>query len=137
MEEIWGVVYVDADKEEDADEGSDEDEDEDEDMDSSSQSPHASEFEVEGGMPQIKQVSGARDDIINGTYQLLATTRHVVKLPLPAGLVHVCNGKQLNCQHVHLLQGRVWSQGVVVHRTGAPPSSLPPCHGRRRIGSHG
>ena len=41
---------------------------------------------------------GARDDIINGTYQLLATTRHVAKLPLPAGLVYVRNGGPLDCR---------------------------------------
>ena len=59
MEGIWGVAYVDADKEEDADEGADKDEDKDEDMDSSSQSSHASKFEVKGGVPRIIQVSGA------------------------------------------------------------------------------
>ena len=69
MEGIWGVADVDADEEEeDADEGADEDED----MSSSSQSSHASKFEVEGGVPRIIRVSGAGEDIINGTFQLLA-----------------------------------------------------------------
>jgi len=94
MEGIWGVADVDADEEEHADEG----EDEDEDMDSSSQSSHAPKFEVKGGVPWIIRVSGARDDIINGEYQLLATTRHVAKSPLPAGLVYVCNGGPLDCR---------------------------------------
>ncbi len=98
---------MDADEEEDADEGADEDED----MSSLSQSSHASKFEVEGGVPRIIRVSGARDNIINGTYQLLATTRHVAKLPLLAGLVYVRDGGPLNCR-VHLLQGRVRPQGV-------------------------
>jgi hypothetical protein len=98
MEGIWGVVYVDADEEEDTDKGADKDEDKDEDMDSSPQSSHASKFEVKGGVPRIIQVSGARDNIINGTYQLLATTRHVAKLPLPAGLVYVRNGGPLDCR---------------------------------------
>ena len=92
MEGIWGVADVDADEEEDADEGADEDED----MSSSSQLSHASKFEVEGGVPRIIRVSGARDNIINGTYQLLATTRHVAKLPLLAGLVYVRDGGPLN-----------------------------------------
>ena len=94
MEGIWGVADVDADEEEDADEGADEDED----MSSSSQSSHASKFEVKGGVPRIIRVSGAGDKIINGTYQLLATTRHVAKLPLPAGLVYVRDGGPLNCR---------------------------------------
>ena len=84
MEGIWGVADVDADEEEDTDEGADEEED----MSSSSQSSHASKFEVEGGVPRIIRVSGAGEDIINGTFQLLAMTRHVAKLPLPAGLVY-------------------------------------------------
>ena len=96
----WGVADVDADEEEHADKGADEDEDEDEDedMDSSSQSLHASKFEVEGGVPWIIRVSGAGDDIINGAYQLLATTRHVAKSPLLAGLVYVRNGGPLDCR---------------------------------------
>ena len=64
----------------------------------SSQSSHASKFEVKGGVPRIIRVSGAGDNIINGTYQLLATTRHVAKLPLPAGLVYVRDDGPLNCR---------------------------------------
>jgi hypothetical protein len=64
MEGIWGVADVDADEEEDADEGADEDED----MSSSSQSSHASKFGVERGVPRIIRVSGAGDNISNGTY---------------------------------------------------------------------
>jgi hypothetical protein len=79
MEGRWGVADMDVDKEEDTDEGAEEDEDEN--VNSSSQLSQASkfefEFEAKGGMPRIIQVSGARNDIVNGTYRLLATTRHV------------------------------------------------------------
>ena len=81
MEGRWVVADVDAYEEEDADEGADEDED----VNSLSQSSHASEFKVKGGMPRIVRVSGAKNDIVNGTHRLLATTRHVAKSLLPAG----------------------------------------------------
>jgi hypothetical protein len=81
MEGRWGVADVDADKEEDADEGGDGDED----VNSLSQSSHASEFKVEEGVPWIVRVSGFENDIVNGTYRLLATTRQVAKWSLPSG----------------------------------------------------
>ena len=135
---------MDADEEEDADEGADKDEDKDEDMDSSSQSSHASKFEVEGGVPRIIQVSGARDDLINGTYQLLATTRHVAKLPLPGGLVYVRNGGPLDCRSGgdHLNNVCIFAgSGTATGRSGAsgwcPAIVVIALPGRRRIGSHG
>ena len=103
MEGRWVVADVDAYEEADADEGADEDED----VNSLSQSSHASEFKVKGGMPRIVRVSGAKNDIVNGTHRLLATTRHVAK------------------------------SSLVVHRAGTPPSSLSPSRGRRRRGWHG
>ena len=81
MEGRWVVADVDAYEEEDADEGADEDED----VNSLSQLSPASEFKVKGGMPRIVRVSGAKNDIVNGTHRLLATTRHVAKSLLPAG----------------------------------------------------
>jgi hypothetical protein len=81
MEGRWGVADVDADEEEDADEGADRDED----VNSLSQSLHASKFKVEEGVPWIVRVSSFENDIVNGTYRLLATTRHVTKSSLPAG----------------------------------------------------
>ncbi len=54
-------------------------------MNSLSQLLHASEFKVEEGVPRIVRVSGFENDIVNETYHLLATTRHVAKLLLPAG----------------------------------------------------
>ena len=81
MEGRWGVADVDADKEEDADEGADGDED----VNSLSQLSQASKFKVKEGVPRIVRVSGFENDIVNGTYRLLATTRHVVKSSLPAG----------------------------------------------------
>ena len=71
MEGRWVVADVDAYEEEDVDEGADEDED----VNSLSQSSHASKFKVKGGMPRIVRVSGAKNDIVNGTHRLLATTR--------------------------------------------------------------
>jgi hypothetical protein len=81
MEGRWGVADVDADEEEDADEGADGDED----VNSLSQSSHASKFKVEEGVPRIVLVSGFKNDIVNGMYRLLATTRHIKKSLLPAG----------------------------------------------------
>jgi hypothetical protein len=81
MEGRWGVADVDADKEEDVFKGADGDKD----VNSLSQSLHASEFKVKEGMPRIVRVSGFKNDIVNGTYCLLATTRHVAKSSLPAG----------------------------------------------------
>jgi hypothetical protein len=81
MEGRWGVADVDADKEEDADEGADGDED----VNSLSQLSQASKFKVKEGVPRIVRFSGLENDIVNGTYRLLATTRHVAKLLLPAG----------------------------------------------------
>jgi hypothetical protein len=78
MEGRWGVADVDADEEEDADEGADGEED----VNSLSQSSHASEFKVEEDVPWIVRVSGFENDIVNGTYHLLAMTRHVAKLLL-------------------------------------------------------
>ena len=134
MEGIWGVADV------DADEGADEDED----MSSSSQSSHASKFEVEGGVPQIIRVSGAGDNIINGTNQLLATTRHVAKLPLPGGLVYVRNGGPLDCRSGgdHLNNVCIFAgSGTATGRSGAsgwcPAIVVIALPGRRRIGSHG
>ena len=114
MEGRWGVADVDVDKEEDTDKGADEDEDED--VNSSSQLSQASkfefEFEVKGGMPWIIQVSGARNDIVNGTYHLLAMSRNDEKSLLPTG-------------------PWVRPQGAVVHWAGTPPSSSSPSRGRR------
>jgi hypothetical protein len=81
MEGRWGVADVDADEEEDADKGADGDKD----VNSLSQSSHASKFKVKEGVPRIVRVSGFENDIVNGTYRLLATTRHVAKSLLPAG----------------------------------------------------
>ncbi len=81
MEGRWGVPDVDADEEEDADEGVDGDED----VNSLSQLSHASKFKVKEGVPWIVWVSDFKNDIVNGTYRLLATTRHVAKSSLPAG----------------------------------------------------
>ena len=81
MEGRWGVADVDADKEEDADKGADGNEH----VNSLSQSSHASKFKVKEGVPWIVRVSGFKNDIVNGTYSLLATTRHVAKLLLPVG----------------------------------------------------
>ncbi len=103
MEGRWVVADVDAYEEEDADESADEDED----VNSLSQLLHASKFKVKGGMPRIVRVSGAKNDIVNGTHRILATTRHVAKSSLPAG-------------------PWVRPQGLVVHRAGTPPSSLSP-----------
>ena len=111
MEGRWVVADVDAYEEADADEGADEDED----VNSLSQSSHASKFKVKGGMPRIVRVSGAKNDIVNGTHRLLATTRHVAKSLLPAG-------------------PWVRPQGLVVHRAGTPPLLLSPSRGRRRRG---
>ncbi len=36
-------------------------------------------------MPRIVRVSGFKNDILNGTYRLLATTRHIAKSSLPVG----------------------------------------------------
>jgi hypothetical protein len=82
MEGRWGVADIDADEEEDADEGADGDKD----VNSLSQSSHASKFKVEESVPRIVRVSGFENDIVNGTYRLLATTRHVAKSLLLAGL---------------------------------------------------
>jgi hypothetical protein len=81
MEGRWGVTDVDADEEEDADKGADGDED----VNSLSQLSHASKFKVKEGMPRIVRVSGFKNDIVNGTYRLLAMTRHIAKSSLLAG----------------------------------------------------
>ena len=140
MEGIWGVADVDADEEEDADGGADESEDKD--MDSLSKTLHASEFEVKEGVPWIIWVSGTGDDIINGMYQLLATTRHVTKIAaagragvrLRRRVARLPEQQQLPEQCVHLLQGWVQPHGAVVYRAGAPPLSSLPRRRRRRIG---
>jgi len=111
MEGRWVVADVDAYEEEDTDEGADEDED----VNSLSQSSHASEFKVKDSMPRNVQVSGAKNDIVNGMRRLLAMNRHIANSSMPAG-------------------PRVRPQGLVVHRAGTPPSSLSPSRERRRRG---